>query len=89
MIDNTCIRCGRTIPEGRHVCRSCEIEGQKMGLLNKPAVRTNGDKVRQMTDEQLIPLIMNYVCDNRGDCPSQNMNCRECVKEWLESEAVT
>ena len=28
MCDNTCICCGRIIPEGRHICLACEHENE-------------------------------------------------------------
>lgn len=84
MPDNTCITCGRIIPEGRHICLACERENEVNSF--SPKLRTNGDRIRQMTNDELVPVVMSYVCVRRGivGCPA--CNCGECVKHWLESE---
>ena len=34
-MENRCICCGAVIPEGRQVCRSCEIETKKLERLER------------------------------------------------------
>ena len=45
---------------------------------------TNGDKIRQMSDEELAKNMLNLtdVCINR-DCKDR---CLDCVLEWLREE---
>lgn len=47
---------------------------------------TNGDKIRSMTDEQLVRYLIPYVCANHHwrDCQS---DCDDCAREWLRKEA--
>lgn len=52
---------------------------------------TNGDKIRQMTDEKLAHTIMP---NNYTPCPVHMLgekdcqeDCTECVLEWLRQEA--
>ena len=90
MPDNACVCCGNTIPEGRQVCRSCEVAGQKMGLLNKPAIVTNGDRIRAMTNEQLAEFITDgnepcKMCAN--DYCNSDSKCVDGVLLWLRQEA--
>ena len=57
---------------------------------------SNGDKIRQMTNEELSQLICHCV-DNCNTCPvSQhicdsyygNMSCEEIVTMWLKQEVA-
>lgn len=47
---------------------------------------TNGDRLRSMKDEQLIPIVMHYVCQKYSlGCPYEH--CDDCVRAWLRKEA--
>lgn len=48
-------------------------------------VRTNGDKIRTMTDEELANHYVDAICRMHTDCPS--INCIECALNWLRKEA--
>ena len=52
---------------------------------------TNGDKVRQMTDTELLDFLIgfaNCACDYCVDTPDDcNCTCGYGYKAWLESEA--
>ena len=95
MLDNVCVCCGKDIPEGRQVCRSCEVAGQKMGLLNKPAVVTNGDRIRAMDNEQLAEFLnaIMLCCNEETPCSEKYCPIYEgcarnvmCVERWLGQE---
>ena len=49
---------------------------------------TNGDKSRQMTDEELfIILCEKHICVRKmGDCPIVFLSCDECREHWLREE---
>ncbi len=50
---------------------------------------TNGDKIRQMTNEELAELMNDEPCPplHRGKrCPEER-NCLECWAEWLKMDA--
>lgn len=97
MPDNTCICCGRIIPEGRQICLHCgDYDDQqrfKPDVL--PIVRTNGDRIRQMTDEELAALIANEndfcsLCAYKSDMPICTKPLTACTHgfyEWLKQEA--
>lgn len=81
--DNACITCGRVIPEGRQICLRCGSYDRQQTFRTK--VITNADKIRNMTDEELIPVVMDYVCKIREKyCPTNG--CGDCVRHWLESK---
>ena len=85
MPDNTCITCGRVIPEGRHICLACERENEVNPLTPKP--RTNGDRIRQMTNAELVPVVLGYACAKRSaesGCPADD--CGTCVRKWLDAK---
>ena len=50
---------------------------------------TNGDKIRNMTDEELTAVLRcpyeftEILCTHTDD----DIHCGECIKEWLESSA--
>ena len=72
-------------------CRACGVswlkksDGANCKYFDKPTPPTNGDKIRQMSNEELNNLI---------DCPFEDcrykfydMECRECKLEWLNAPA--
>lgn len=49
---------------------------------------TNGERIRQMTDEELAELMTDEPCPplhRRKRCPEER-NCLECWAEWLKME---
>ena len=53
MPDNTCMLCGRIIPEGRHICLSCEGQNEMQRFVtDKPKLGTNGSTIRKIKEEQ-------------------------------------
>lgn len=92
MPDNTCVCCGKIIPEGRHICLSCGSY-YDMQTFDKP-VRTNGDRIRAMSDdEELLSVIGTgcYRCIYRdGECDSgYGEGCIAGNLEWLKQEVQT
>lgn len=93
MQDNTCVCCGRIIPEGRHICLSCgDYDDQqrfKPDVL--PIVRTNGDRIRSMVDDEDLLYAVGTNCHrcayaegrNGEDCGG---HCWEGNMEWLRIE---
>ena len=84
-MDNTCISCGRVIPEGSIICLHCESENDMQTF--RPRRITNGDRIRAMTDKELIPVVMHWVCHtaHAHECPDSE--CDDCVLRWLRREA--
>lgn len=57
-MDNTCICCGRIIPEGGHICLACgDYDDQQRFRPPKHARQTNGDRIRAMSNEELARFI--------------------------------
>lgn len=54
------------------------IPAEKMGI------KTNGDRIRKMTNDELADIIICPYDADESSCGKQN--CLECCKEWLESE---
>lgn len=44
---------------------------------------TNGDKIRSMTDEELVDII----CCQYKECKDLNGECNKCLLDWLRQEA--
>jgi hypothetical protein len=58
----------------------------------KPKVITNGDRIRQMSNERLAGFISSRVECLGGalglaDCPGDQMNCVKCWEIWLNAPA--
>lgn len=83
MPDNTCIRCGRIIPEGRQICLHCGEYDDMQTFGGKP--KTNADRIRSMTDDELIPIVMQHVCMQFPTCCPKE-RCDECVRAWLREK---
>lgn len=94
MNEPKCIVCGRPIPEGRFICLHCEGQNEMQKFSKKP--KTNGGRIRQMTDEELATFIDIYsiedICRTRcavvnyQDC-MQSERCKLHILEWLKQEA--
>ena len=58
-----------------------------------PAVTTNADRIRAMTDEELAKFIAGTVdCCNckhpRNGCSENDETCASCQLDWLKQEAT-
>ena len=72
-MENTCMMCGRIIPEGRHICLLCE-RGDDMQTFRPRREKTNGDRLREMSDEELA-LLIKQITDR---CWNPDTGCRNC-----------
>ena len=87
MNENTCVCCGRIIPEGRHICLLCEGQNDMQTFGGRP--KTNGDRIRQMTDEELADKLTDKcaVCAyHHAECERKFCLCERGVLEWLKQE---
>ena len=87
MREPKCIVCGRIIPEGRFVCLHCEGQNEMQKFRKKP--KTNGDRIRQMTDEELADKLTDKcaVCAyHYAECETKFCLCVEGVLKWLKQE---
>ena len=71
----------------------CPVCGEYMSLYS---LFTNGDRIREMTDDQLVKLFTAFEYDGKPffTCPAYVENhdcvttdCRECFLKWLKQEA--
>ena len=57
----------------------------------KPNYTTNAERIRAMSDEELLELFMfDTPCEiivNSGNCLGSPCNCRECILGWLRQQA--
>lgn len=96
MPDNTCICCGRVIPEGRQICLACGDYDDMQTFQTK--IRTNGDRIRTMSDAELAGFIITALsakaiecdyCVHRDELCKNKRPSRRCTDgmiEWLRSE---
>lgn len=85
MIDNTCMLCGAIIPEGRHICLTCEGTDDLATFRQiRKHPETNGERIRRMTDEDLATFLVTVA----GLCAA-GFRDHESVRVWLGEEAKT
>ena len=82
----TCVCCGRVIPENSHYCVICG-----MGI---PKKQRQIDRIRNMSIDELAKFIPDWSYTKACKCDEEiyagcNNECWKCVKEWLESEVDT
>lgn len=63
-----------------------------ISALGKQVVKTNADKIRNMTDEELAELVDDLsdgIFDFEFPCDvcTEKTNCKDCILEWLQSES--
>lgn len=81
MYDKTCKVCGRPIPDG-HVCLSCG-DYDDMQTFNQQKPKTNGDRIRAMTDKELAKWLCSM---ERRALLTNSMTRPAGWQKWLESE---
>lgn len=78
------------------ICQTCAMWNSLDCLIKLPDFGcekwhrnklTNGDRIRQMTDEELRDFLDGFLCDQVGACRAGDMNCDECCLKWLKQEA--
>ena len=85
---NKCMICGREIPEDRHICLSCEHTNELQTFRTEP--KTNGDRIRQMTDEELGEFLALDMCSICSECLSDTCGdtdtCKKGIMNWVKME---
>lgn len=49
---------------------------------------TNGDKIRAMTDEELVREFSDSICNIVENC-EKDISCYDCKMQWLKQEVKT
>ena len=80
---------------------SVHCQGCKQNAVDKYVKRTNADRIREMTNEELAEFLLRVntaysepCMTGETDCkwedyPTHDKGCEDCFKEWLESECDT
>lgn len=97
MPDNTCIVCGRIIPEGRQICPSCEHRRESRRQTNRDKLLHTAeyDTLCQMNTRLRMydgwrPCIMtamglDYFARSER-CKRFGTSCKDCIAAWLNEE---
>lgn len=51
--------------------------------------KSNADRIRQMTEEELATQLEAFICHNVEECRREDINCVECALKWLKQEVKT
>ena len=71
--DGKCMICGAVIPEGRHICLTCEGTDDLQIFRNRP--KTNGDYIRAMSNAELAEFLASIDLRRRN---------KGIIRDWLE-----
>ena len=67
-----------------------ELLAQKIAEMRSRTVKTNADRIRAMTDEELVQFIRKPFCDRRTheECTRSYCGvCDCCILDWLKEPA--
>lgn len=83
--NNTCVCCGRMIPEGTMICLQCgcydDIQTFKVESAVKDA-EAKEKRIKKMMDSKITDFVWSYVCKRKEACSGHT--CAECVMDALE-----
>ena len=89
-IDEKCQKCKNN---GTAICNRCDMFYDEFDPIDKPP-KTNADRIRAMTDEELADLVSPLSCchEKGQDCMKYSdgtggRNCYKCWLDWLKQEA--
>lgn len=91
--NNTCVCCGRVIPEGKQICLQCsnydDMQTFKRPEKKTECIRTMMEQkvecIRTMMEQEVTDFVWQYICRNMQSCPAHG--CHECVMNWLRKRA--
>ena len=84
-MENLCMRCGRIVPEGRHICLLCEGENEvQVFRPSPPLVETNIDAIRLMNVEQLAAFLLGV---ERKAIERGSRTPLHTMLQWLEARS--
>ena len=85
--DRVCAYCGKHEVKARGLCNACYIRLQRHGDCKYRRHKTNADKIRAMTDEELAELF-SQSCDCGHACcviDDKHISCvNGCTSAWLD-----
>ena len=74
------------------LCARCEDGSEYI-------TKTNADRIRSMTDEELAEFLLKVYCEDSKPCmegdavckwedyPTHDKGCKDCFKEWLQKDS--
>lgn len=81
--DNVCMICGAIIPEGRHICLTCEGTDDLQIFRAPSAPRTNGGRIRTMGDAELAAFLVAVA----AQAAAGSFRDERAVRAWLAQPA--
>lgn len=68
-----------------------KIDCDKVLIKLKPNPQTNADRIRNMSDEELVDILFDDCTDKMGlemckHLDDESHDCKKCVLEWLQAE---
>ena len=82
---NTCVCCGRIIPEGTMICLQCGYSDDMQTFMAENTVKDAAEKekrIKKMMDSKITDFVWSYVCKRKATCSGHS--CTECVMDALE-----
>lgn len=92
MNNPNCGTCGMLNSRGFCSLTACRFPVSCTAVVWAPPPRTNADRIRAMSDEELAMLLEGCVCPKKPcpdidrDTPTDKKRCTECWLDWLKEE---
>ena len=78
-IETHCDENSVTVKQRKEICRTCNGSGKKQ--------RTNADRIRAMSDEELADVVANGVGCVLKAPHCIDDDCTPCIRKWLQQPA--
>ena len=82
--NNTCVCCGRIIPEGTQICLQCGSYDDQQRFKQKSDLTNKETRIRRMIDSEVTEFVWQYICSQKESCPAGS--CADCVMDWLRAK---
>ena len=94
--NRVCAYCGKHEVKARGLCNACYIRLQRHGDCKYRRHKTNADRIRAMTDEDLAKSLAEIsdcvACETMFDmkcrCHHEFFSCWQAWLDWLKKEAT-
>jgi hypothetical protein len=76
--------------QGANKDYKCKSLREKLNAISTEITappKSNADRIRQMTDEELCDFLDGFLCYEIDCCRAEDIECRDCKMKWLKEEA--
>lgn len=83
--NNTCVCCGRIIPEGKQICLQCGSYDTMQVFKPTKQDEEKAKRIAKIMESNVAQFLWQHICIRKQSCPAHD--CCECVMDWLNKRA--